>query len=129
LELLGVLRCLFGIVQGGVDFDQLLVELSQPLGVSRVTGIVRTPSIAPNDLAAAIFSAARNDRSKLCHSQRSRESLRHVFCTRLAHNAVHAAMSGRTRMVVNRWHTRFVHVPMSLAIRERNCVDPMVISG
>lgn len=47
-----------------------------------------------------------------------------VFCTRLAHNAVHAAMSGRTKMVVSRWHTRFVHVPMTLAIRERNCVDP-----
>ncbi|NND97485.1 MAG: ATP-dependent 6-phosphofructokinase [Pirellulaceae bacterium] len=47
-----------------------------------------------------------------------------VFCTRLAHNAVHAAMSGRTRMVVSRWHTRFVHVPMELAIRSRNCVDP-----
>ena len=47
-----------------------------------------------------------------------------VFCTRLAHNAVHAAMSGRTNMVVSRWHTKFVHVPMELAIRERNCVDP-----
>ncbi len=47
-----------------------------------------------------------------------------VFCTRLAHNAVHAAMCGRTEMVVSRWHTRFVHVPMALAIRERNCVDP-----
>jgi 6-phosphofructokinase 1 len=47
-----------------------------------------------------------------------------VFCTRLAHNAVHAGMCGRTEMVVGRWHTRFVHVPMSLAIRERNCVDP-----
>jgi len=47
-----------------------------------------------------------------------------VFCSRLAHNAVHAAMSGRTEMVVSRWHTRFVHVPMQLAIRERNCVDP-----
>lgn len=47
-----------------------------------------------------------------------------VFCTRLAHNAVHAAMSGRTRMVVSRWHTRFVHVPMELTIRSRNCVDP-----
>jgi len=47
-----------------------------------------------------------------------------VFCTRLAHNAVHAAMCGRTEMVVSRWHTRFVHVPMPLAIQERNCVDP-----
>jgi 6-phosphofructokinase 1 len=47
-----------------------------------------------------------------------------VYCIRLAHNAVHAAMSGRTEMVVGRWHGRFVHVPMQLAIRERYRVDP-----
>ncbi len=47
-----------------------------------------------------------------------------VFCMRLAHNAVHAAMSGRTAMIISRWHTRFVHVPMQLAIRQRNTVDP-----
>jgi 6-phosphofructokinase 1 len=27
-------------------------------------------------------------------------------------------------MVVGRWHGRFVHVPMTLTIRERNVVDP-----
>src|SRR5438093_741909 len=47
-----------------------------------------------------------------------------VCCIRLAHNTVHAAMSGRTEMVVGRWHGRFVHVPMPLAIRERYQVDP-----
>jgi 6-phosphofructokinase 1 len=47
-----------------------------------------------------------------------------VFCIRLAYNAVHAAMCGRTEMVVGRWHGRFVHVPMPLAIRQRNNVDP-----
>jgi 6-phosphofructokinase 1 len=47
-----------------------------------------------------------------------------VFCVRLAHNAVHAAMSGRTEMLIGRWRGRFVHVPMSLAIRHRNAVDP-----
>jgi 6-phosphofructokinase 1 len=47
-----------------------------------------------------------------------------AYCIRLAHNAVHAAMSGRTEMVVGRWHGRFVHVPMPLAIRERYQVDP-----
>lgn len=46
-----------------------------------------------------------------------------VYCIRLAHNAVHAAMSGRTEMVVGRWNGRFVHVPMAMAIRERYCVD------
>ncbi len=47
-----------------------------------------------------------------------------VYCVRLAHNAVHAAMSGRTGMVVGRWHGRFVHLPMPLATRHRNTVDP-----
>lgn len=46
-----------------------------------------------------------------------------VYCICLAHNAVHAAMSGRTEMVVGRWNGRFVHVPMAMAIRERSCVD------
>ncbi len=47
-----------------------------------------------------------------------------VYCIRLAHNAVHAAMAGRTEMVVSRWHGRFIHVPIPLAIRQRNTVDP-----
>ncbi len=47
-----------------------------------------------------------------------------VYCIRLAHAAVHAAMAGRTAMVVGRWRTRFVHIPMSLAISERHRVDP-----
>ncbi len=47
-----------------------------------------------------------------------------VYSLRLSHNAVHAAMCGRTEMVIGRWHGRFVHVPIPLAIRERNQVDP-----
>jgi 6-phosphofructokinase 1 len=47
-----------------------------------------------------------------------------VFCLRLAQAAVHAAMAGRTAMVVGRWHGRFVHLPISLATGSRNVVDP-----
>ncbi len=47
-----------------------------------------------------------------------------VYCVRLAHYAVHAAMSGRTEVLIGRWRGRFVHVPMPLAIRHRNTVDP-----
>ena len=47
-----------------------------------------------------------------------------VYCIRLAHSAVHAAMAGRTAMVVGRWRGRFVHVPMTTAISSRNQVDP-----
>jgi 6-phosphofructokinase 1 len=47
-----------------------------------------------------------------------------IYCIRLAHNAVHAAMSGRTGMLIGRWKGRFVHIPMPMAIRERKVVDP-----
>jgi 6-phosphofructokinase 1 len=47
-----------------------------------------------------------------------------VYCTRLAQAAVHAAMAGRTAIVVGRWHGRFVHVPIALATASRNQVDP-----
>jgi 6-phosphofructokinase 1 len=47
-----------------------------------------------------------------------------VYCLRLAQAAVHAAMAGRTAMVVGRWHGRFVHVPIPLATATRNQVDP-----
>ncbi len=47
-----------------------------------------------------------------------------VFCIRLAQAAVHAAMAGRTAMVVGRWHGRFVHLPITLATASRNQVDP-----
>jgi 6-phosphofructokinase 1 len=45
-----------------------------------------------------------------------------VYCVRLAQAAVHAAMAGRTDMVVGRRHNRFVHVPISLVVSERNQV-------
>ncbi len=47
-----------------------------------------------------------------------------VYCIRLAQNAVHAAMAGRTEMVVGRWRGRFVHIPMALAVSRRNEVCP-----
>lgn len=47
-----------------------------------------------------------------------------VYCLRLAQAAVHAAMAGRTAMVVGRWHGRFVHIPIPVATGRRNQVDP-----
>jgi 6-phosphofructokinase 1 len=47
-----------------------------------------------------------------------------VYCLRLAQHAVHAAMAGRTACVVGRWHGRFVHIPMALAVSHRNQVAP-----
>lgn len=47
-----------------------------------------------------------------------------VYTVRLSQAAVHAAMSGRTAMVVGRVRRRFVHIPMPLAVSKRNQVDP-----
>ena len=47
-----------------------------------------------------------------------------VYCLRLAQAAVHAAMAGRTAMVVGRWHGRFVHIPIPVTTGSRNQVDP-----
>ncbi len=47
-----------------------------------------------------------------------------VYCVRLAHAAVHAAMAGRTEVMVGRWHGRFVHIPIPVATSRRSTVDP-----
>ncbi len=47
-----------------------------------------------------------------------------VFCSRLAQNAVHAAMAGKTAMLVGRWHGSFVHLPLELVTNGRRRVDP-----
>jgi 6-phosphofructokinase 1 len=48
-----------------------------------------------------------------------------AYCLRLAHAAVHAAMAGRTEVIVGRRRRRFVHIPMPLAVSSRNHVDPL----
>jgi 6-phosphofructokinase 1 len=47
-----------------------------------------------------------------------------IYCARLGANAVHAAMSGRTECLVGLVNSRYVHVPMALAVGRRNAVDP-----
>ena len=47
------------------------------------------------------------------------------YCLRLAQASVHAAMAGRTGIIVGRRRRRFVHMPMRLVVGRRNCVDPM----
>jgi len=47
-----------------------------------------------------------------------------VFCFRLSENAVHAAMAGKTAMVIGLWNGHFVHVPMEKATATRKRIDP-----
>jgi len=50
-----------------------------------------------------------------------------AFCLLLGHNAVHAAMSGRTNMVIGFWNHHFTHVPTRLAVSQRKKIDPQGI--
>jgi 6-phosphofructokinase 1 len=47
-----------------------------------------------------------------------------VYCSQLAQHAVHAAMAGKTALLVGRWHGAFVHLPIALATQGRKKVDP-----
>lgn len=47
-----------------------------------------------------------------------------LYCARLGANAVHAAMTGRTGMLISEWNNAFVHVPIEMAVSKRNFVDP-----
>ncbi len=42
-----------------------------------------------------------------------------IFCYQLAEHAVHAAMAGKTDMVIGKWNSLFTHVPIRLAVMER----------
>lgn len=47
-----------------------------------------------------------------------------IYCTRLGADAVHAAMAGKTNMLVSLINNTFVHVPIPLAVGKRNTIDP-----
>ena len=47
-----------------------------------------------------------------------------VYCSHLAQHAVHAAMAGKTGMLVGRWHGTFVHLPLELVSNGRRKVQP-----
>ncbi|MCH5290518.1 MAG: ATP-dependent 6-phosphofructokinase [Treponema sp.] len=47
-----------------------------------------------------------------------------IYCERLGNNAVHAAMAGKTKIVIGLVHGKYVHIPISMATLKRNTVDP-----
>ena len=46
-----------------------------------------------------------------------------VFCATLAQSAAHAAMAGKTDVMVGHWAGEFTHVPIALATRQRKKLD------
>jgi len=67
-------------------------------------------------------------RSELYHPQRPANTDDCLLCDRLARNAAHAAMAGKTDVLVGMWYNTFIHVPISLAIegKKRLCPESAV---
>ena len=47
-----------------------------------------------------------------------------IYCERLGSYAAHAAMAGKTKMVVGLVNNKYVHLPIQMVTRRRNFVDP-----
>ncbi|HAR63281.1 MAG: ATP-dependent 6-phosphofructokinase [Candidatus Margulisiibacteriota bacterium] len=47
-----------------------------------------------------------------------------LYCARLGSHAVHAAMAGKTKILISQVNNCFVHIPIKLAVLQRNYVNP-----
>jgi len=47
-----------------------------------------------------------------------------LLCDQFARHAVHAAMAGKTDMLVGQWYNCFTNVPIPLAVAEAKHIDP-----
>jgi 6-phosphofructokinase 1 len=47
-----------------------------------------------------------------------------IYCERLGNAAVHAAMAGKTKLIIGLVNNEFVHLPIKAAISHRSHVDP-----
>jgi 6-phosphofructokinase 1 len=47
-----------------------------------------------------------------------------ILCDQLARHAVHAAMAGKTGLVVGLWNSAFTHIPIDMATSGKKQVDP-----
>lgn len=47
-----------------------------------------------------------------------------IFCAQLGQYAVHAAMAGKTDLVIGQWNNNYTHVPIELAISKRRNINP-----
>jgi len=47
-----------------------------------------------------------------------------IYCAQLGQYAVHAAMAGKTDLVIGQWNNNYTHVPIELAISKRRKINP-----
>ncbi|MBK0869121.1 MAG: ATP-dependent 6-phosphofructokinase [Saccharopolyspora sp.] len=104
----------------------LLADTTDPSGNARLgdIGALLRETITAHLIGAGLSPTVRYIDPSYAVRSVTANAYDSVYCLRLAHAAVHAAMAGRTETAVVRWRRRFVHVPMPLIISHRNEVDP-----
>ncbi|MFH1136454.1 MAG: ATP-dependent 6-phosphofructokinase [Pseudomonadota bacterium] len=63
------------------------------------------------------------DPSYLIRSQPANASDR-IYCGFLGQKAVHAAMAGKTKILIGQWNNMYVHVPIAAAVASRKKINP-----
>ena len=46
-----------------------------------------------------------------------------IYCALLGQNAVHAAMAGKTDLIIGQWNNNYCHIPIELAISKRKMLN------
>ncbi|MEE4356243.1 MAG: ATP-dependent 6-phosphofructokinase [Desulfococcaceae bacterium] len=90
----------------------------QDIGVFLKENIVKYFKEKGRDISLKYIDPSYNIRSLPANSND------HVFCSFLGRNAVHAAMAGKTKVLVGHWNNHFVHVPMSASAGKRKQINP-----
>ncbi|HMZ81301.1 MAG TPA: ATP-dependent 6-phosphofructokinase, partial [Acidobacteriota bacterium] len=47
-----------------------------------------------------------------------------LLCDQFARHAVHAAMAGKTNLLIGLWYNMFIHLPISLATSKKKQISP-----
>ena len=103
--------------EGGEQYDASGNLLKKDIGVLLKSEIKRYFDERNTEVNIKYFDTSYTVRSVPAHGSDA------VFCAMLAQNAVHAAMSGRTDVVVGHWAGQFTHVPIALATRQRKKIE------
>ena len=122
------------------DRGHAVVVVSEGAGQRYITGdkVIRDPSgnIKPGDIGIFLRDTFREyfnkigmtafvryiDPSYIIRSVPANVDDR-LYCANLGQNAVHAAMTGKTAMMVSLWNDRYVHVPLVSTIKRSKRVN------
>ena len=115
------------VVSEGAMQDQLITEVKHDAG-----GNVKMVDVGPylRDRIQKHFDSQKIeinlkyiDPSYIIRSAQANPS-DSIYCERLGNAAVHAAMAGKTKLVIGLVNNEFVHLPIKAVITARNHVDP-----